>query len=100
MIRDKIRESEMQDHVILLGKRKTPIHILKPVIYMFSQVDMKENVLRCGRHRCCKPVVITKYATAFSQLQDGYDGMIVPMDNEGCADGIAYTAGQREKDSC
>lgn len=33
-----------------------------------------------------KPVVITGYATSASQLEDG---VIVPMDNEGCAAGIA-----------
>ena len=37
----------------------------------------------------CKPVVITRYATSASQLEDGVDGVIVPMDNEGCAAGIA-----------
>ena len=37
----------------------------------------------------CKPVVITDYATSASQLEDGVDGVIVPMDNEGCAEGIA-----------
>ena len=36
----------------------------------------------------CKPVVITRYATSASQLEDGVDGVIVPMDNEGCAEGI------------
>ena len=36
-----------------------------------------------------KPVVITRYATSSSQLEDGVDGIIVPMDNEGCAKGIA-----------
>ena len=36
-----------------------------------------------------KPVVITSYATSASQLEDGVDGVIVPMDNEGCAAGIA-----------
>ena len=36
-----------------------------------------------------KPVVITDYATSGSQLEDGVDGVIVPMDNEGCAAGIA-----------
>ena len=35
-----------------------------------------------------KPVVITRFATSSSQLVDGYDGIIVPMDNEGCARGI------------
>ena len=36
-----------------------------------------------------KPVVITRYATSASQLEDGVDGVIVPMDNEGCAEGSA-----------
>ena len=36
-----------------------------------------------------KPVVITDYATSGSQLEDGVDGLIVPMDNAGCAAGIA-----------
>ena len=36
-----------------------------------------------------KPGVITSYATSGSQLEDGVDGVIVPMDNAGCAAGIA-----------
>ena len=36
-----------------------------------------------------KPVVITRYATSASQLEENVDGVIVPMDNEGCAAGIA-----------
>ena len=36
-----------------------------------------------------KPVVITGYATSGSQLEDGVDGVIVPMDNAGCAARIA-----------
>ena len=35
-----------------------------------------------------KPVVITRYATSASQLEDGVDGVIVPMKNQKCADGI------------
>ena len=35
-----------------------------------------------------KPVVITNYETSKSQLRDGVDGVIVPMENEGCARGI------------
>ena len=35
-----------------------------------------------------KPVVITDYPTAKSQLKDGYDGVIVPLDNEKCAEAI------------
>ena len=37
----------------------------------------------------CKPVAVTAYPTASSQINDGVDGVIVPMDNEGCALGLA-----------
>lgn len=43
-----------------------------------------------------KPVVITDYATASSQLENGVDGVIVPMDNEGCAQGIVNLINNRE----
>ena len=36
-----------------------------------------------------KPVIITNYPTSSSQLEDSVDGLIVPLDNEGCAAGIA-----------
>jgi len=32
-----------------------------------------------------KPVIITDYATAGSQLEDGVDGVVVPMNNTDCA---------------
>ena len=35
-----------------------------------------------------KPVIITAYPSSESQLEDGIDGVIVPMDDEGCAEGI------------
>ena len=37
----------------------------------------------------CKPIVVTDYPTAKSQINNGVDGVIVPMDNEGCALRIA-----------
>ena len=36
-----------------------------------------------------KPVVITAFATSKSQLIDGWDGIIAPMDAENCAECIA-----------
>lgn len=36
-----------------------------------------------------KPVVITNYATAGSQLKDGVDGKIVSLDNKECAKMLA-----------
>ena len=45
----------------------------------------------------CKPVVVTNYPTAKSQINDGVDGVIVPMDNEGCAAGIVELIKDKEK---
>ena len=36
-----------------------------------------------------RPVVITDFPTAHSQLEDGVDGIIVPMDSQACAKAIA-----------
>ena len=37
----------------------------------------------------CKPVIVTNYPTAHSQIKDWVDGVIVPLDNDGCARAIA-----------
>ena len=90
LIRQKIVEAGMEDNVIILGKRSNPYPYMKacdiyaqPSRYEGKSVTVREAQM------LCKPVVITDYATAKSQVQDGLDGVIVPMDNEGCAKGIA-----------
>jgi glycosyltransferase involved in cell wall biosynthesis len=90
LIRQKIKEAVMEDNVIILGKRSNPYPYMKacdiyaqPSRYEGKSVTVREAQM------LCKPVVITDYATAKSQIQDGVDGVIVPMDNEGCAKGIA-----------
>jgi len=90
LIRQIIHESGMVNHVIILGKKYNPYPYMKdcdlyvqPSRYEGKCVSVREAQM------LGKPVVITKYATSFSQLEDGIDGVIVPMDNEGCADGIA-----------
>lgn len=89
LIRDKIAEFNMEDNVIVLGKKENPYPYIKacdayiqPSRYEGKSVAVREaQILE-------KPVIITNYATAYSQLKDGYDGIIVPMDNDGCAEGI------------
>lgn len=90
LIRQKIHNAGMQDRVILLGKRDNPYPYMRacdlyvqPSRYEGKAVTVREAQL------LGKPVVITDYATSASQLADGVDGVIVPMDNAGCAAGIA-----------
>lgn len=90
LIRQKIHNAGMQDRVIILGKKDNPYPYMRacdlyvqPSRYEGKAVTVREAQL------LGKPVVITDYATSASQLADGVDGVIVPMDNAGCAAGIA-----------
>lgn len=90
LIRQRIAEAGMQERVIILGKKDNPYPYMQacdlyvqPSRYEGKAVTVREAQL------LGKPVVITNYATSASQLEDGVDGVIVPMDNAGCAAGIA-----------
>ena len=79
----------MEERVILLGKKDNPYPYIR-ACDLYVQPSRYEGNCVCVREAQMlgKPVVITRYATSASQLQDGVDGIIVPMDNEGCAKGI------------
>lgn len=89
LIRENIREQGMEDHVIILGKKENPYPYIKAcdVYVQPSRYEGKCVAVREAQ-MLGKPVIITNYATSASQLEDGVDGVIVPMDNEGCARGI------------
>jgi glycosyltransferase involved in cell wall biosynthesis len=90
LIRRSIAEAGMEEHVIMLGKRANPYPYMaacdlyvQPSRYEGKAVTVREAQM------LGKSVVITRYATSASQLEEDVDGVIVPMDNEGCAAGIA-----------
>jgi glycosyltransferase involved in cell wall biosynthesis len=90
LIRQKIAEAGMEERVIVLGKKENPYPYMKscdlyvqPSRYEGKAVTVREAQM------LEKPVVITDYATASSQLEHGVDGVTVPMENQGCADEIA-----------
>ena len=90
LIRKKIKEAGMEEHVILLGKRSNPYPYIKncDIYVQPSRYEGKSVTVREAQ-MLCKPVVVTNYPTAPSQIRSGIDGVIVPMDNEGCAHGLA-----------
>lgn len=90
LILQKIEEYGMQEHVVILGKKSNPYPYIKacdlyvqPSRYEGKAVTVREAQI------LGKPVVITNYPTAKSQLEDGVDGLIVPMGNKECAEQIA-----------
>ena len=89
IIRDRIQESGMEDNVILLGKRINPYpYIKKCDIYIQPSRFEGKSVTVREAQILGKPVIISDYATAQSQLENGTDGIIVPQDNEKCASAI------------
>ena len=98
LIRQRIEEEKMEEFVILLGKRSNPYPYIKkcdiyvqPSRYEGKAVTVREaQILQ-------KPVVITNFPTAYSQLRDDVDGIIVPMDNRGCAEGFTELILNKQK---
>lgn len=98
LIRRSIADAGMEEHVIMLGKKANPYPYIaacdlyvQPSRYEGKAVTVREAQM------LGKPVVITRYATSASQLEENVDGVIVPMDNEDCAAGIAELLRDEEK---
>ncbi len=90
LIRNKISEAGMENYVIILGKRSNPYPYIEacdiyaqPSRYEGKSVTVREAQM------LCKPVVVTNYPTAKSQIKNGVDGAIVPLNIEDCAQGMA-----------
>lgn len=97
-IRQKIYESGMEKNVVILGKKSNPYPYIKacdvyiqPSLYEGKCVAVREAQI------LGKPVIITRYPTASSQLRDGVDGLIVPLDNEKCAEALTNILSDNDK---
>lgn len=90
LIQQKIKEAGMDGRIIMLGKKTNPYPYFKAcdVYIQPSRYEGKAVTVREAQ-MFCKPVIITDFPTASSQLENGADGIIVPMDNEDCAAQIA-----------
>jgi glycosyltransferase involved in cell wall biosynthesis len=101
LIRANISEAGLEDQVIILGKKINPYPYMKacdiyvqPSRYEGKAVTVREAQI------LGKPVLITNFPTAKSQLEDGVDGMICPLSIDGVVDGIKtliYDKELREK---
>lgn len=86
---EAIAREGMEEHVIVLGKRENPYPYIAAADWYVqpSRYEGKSIVVREAQ-LLGTPVIITDYPTAGSQVKDGVDGLIVPLDNEGCARAI------------
>lgn len=97
-IDQKLVETDTADCVKFLGPKSNPYPYiqacdiyLQPSRYEGKSVTVREAQI------LCKPVIITNYATAASQVQDGVDGVICGMDNAAIAHAILDLANDPAK---
>lgn len=90
LIREAIADTKMEEFVHLLGKRANPYPYIahcdwyvQPSRYEGKSIAVQEAQI------LCKPTIITNYPTAASQVKDGIDGVIVPLETEACATQMA-----------
>lgn len=85
-IKNAIAENGVQTEVVILGKKENPYPYIKRCdIYAQPSRYEGKAVTVLEAQILAKPVIVSNYATARSQLQDGTDGIIAPMDDEGFA---------------
>ena len=97
-IRDNIAKEGVQDSVVLLGKQSNPYPYIKAcdVYVQPSRYEGKSITVREAQI-LCKPVIVTAYPTAPSQIEDEVDGIIVPLDINQCADAMTAFLKNQEK---
>lgn len=97
-ILEEIEKSCMKDNVIVLGKKDNPYPYIKQCdIYVQPSKFEGKSVSILEAKVLGKPVVVTNFPTAKDQVRDGFDGIIVPMDVEGCANGIIGLINNKSK---
>ena len=97
LIRAKIAESNVEKQVIILGGKTNPYPYMKACdIYVQpSRYEGKAVAVREAQI-LGKPVLVTNFPTAKSQLEDGVDGIICPLSVDGVAGGIKLLTGDKE----
>lgn len=88
-LKSDIIKKNVSDYIFFLGARENPYPYIKncTIIVQPSRWEGKSVVIDESKI-LCKPIVVTNYPTVHDQIEDGKEGMIVPMTSEGIADGI------------
>lgn len=89
LINENIKKAGMEETVIMLGKKSNPYPYMKACDIYVQPSRMEGRAVSVTEAQILsRPVVITDYPTASAQLNNGFDGLVVPLDNKGCAEGL------------
>lgn len=89
MLRELISQNRLGDSFVLLGKKNNPYpYMSKADLYVQPSRYEGKAVTVAEAQILGKPVLITNYPTARSQVKDGVDGCITELSVQGIAEGI------------
>lgn len=90
-LKELIKKNNLGDYFILLGKKTNPYpYILNCDLYVQPSRYEGKAVTVTEAKILGKPVMITNYATARSQVKHNVDGYITELSVDGIANGIEY----------
>lgn len=88
-LRNLIKTNGLEEHFILLGKKLNPYPFIKEADLYVQPSRYEGKAVTVGEAQILgKPVIVTNYPTAQSQVQDGVDGIICDLSIEGIAEAI------------
>ncbi|MGZ0876522.1 glycosyltransferase [Priestia megaterium] len=89
MLKELIKEQNLEDSFILLGKQINPYSYMKQADLYVQPSRYEGKAVTVGEAQILyKPVLITNYTTAQSQVRNEFDGIICELSIEGIAVGI------------
>lgn len=89
LLRRLIAENDLTDDFILLGKKTNPYPFIKAADLYVQPSRYEGKAVTVGEAQILsRPVLITNYPTAQSQVRNGFDGTICDLSVEGIANGI------------
>ena len=87
----------MEENVIILGKKENPYPYIKACdIYVQPSRYEGKSVAVREAQILGKPIIITNYPSSSSQIKNGYDGIVVPLENSACAERIKEVIENKE----
>lgn len=89
MLKELIKKYDLENDFILLGKKINPYPYIKAADLYVQPSRYEGKAVTVGEAQILsKPVLITNYPTAQSQVRNGFDGSICDLSIEGIAQGI------------
>src|SRR5690625_1010473 len=89
LVRELIAKYELEEDFILLGKKTNPYPFIKTADLYVQPSRYEGKAITVGEAQILgKPVLITNYPTAKSQVKEGLNGVICHLSVEGIADGV------------